>query len=149
MKPITMYQADDGSIHHTEASADIRDALIRDVAAAMLPLGAPPKGNSAFNNGQCYVKHSMLAVAAAKEALLELSKPKLGDGWEISVKAKGIDPLDVDPGWFCRLLDSGDQLSNAWGRMCCIDDKGREWGQMYYRSHPDECNFVEVAKSAV
>lgn len=56
----------------------------------------------------------------------------------------GNKMLKINPpasfGWIGRYFDDGGHncLYEAWSRLRCIDEKGREWGQPYYALNPEK-----------
>jgi hypothetical protein len=131
------FVANDGARYQSDAACLAHEALLVDIAAAMLPLGPPvvDKGCD-FANGGGYIPHDPAAVKAARSALAALTVRE--EPW--MSKSIGTTPPDeVHPSWFGRMTDDCNAiLSTAWRRLCCIDSSGREWGQMYYALHPNE-----------
>lgn len=148
MRPVTQYEASDGSIWHTESDALFRDTLCEKVKKAMTPLGDRPElPHCGFENGDGYYQHAQSEVRRAKENLLALVK-EYGWEWEGLKNAK-CPQIDVGADWFARILDGCQQvpLTRAYGRLMCIDNQGREWGQPYFTSHPDEAKQVCLGTS--
>lgn len=132
MKRVDRYQADDGSIHLTVEAAVNRDELLKNLAAAMAPLGSRPE--DALQNG--WVHHDTNKVREAKIAFLKLARPIFKSFPEIT---KVIDeaPETVHAhSMVGRILDDyNDPHKDAWYRFRCIDKLGREHNQPYYSSH--------------
>jgi len=146
VKTRTVWEADDGSRWDDAAAARKRDDLIKEVDAAMRPLGKRHRGKGCdFENGGGYVQHKPSAVAEARANLLVPTRRVLAWWFEDQMKRFKKDPSGADPSWFCRMLDGGHApLDRAWSRLMCIDAKGREWGQPYYATHPDAATQVEI-----
>jgi hypothetical protein len=136
MKPITMYEAVDGSRHDTEEKARRRDILVDDVNVALAGLVPKPDDPTcSFANGHGYVQQSPASVRECKRQLMAIAKHTIG-GYEHVWDA---DPDDVHPmGVAGRIIDdSGHRpLYVAWSRLMCIDADAREWGQPYYALNP-------------
>lgn len=146
---VQMWRANDGAMFNTEAEAIERDAIIAQVKSAMLPLGKSHGACRFTGNG--FIQHSRLAVTAAKVALLEITRPLLAKWFaEREAKNPNIDWLEVHGGWFGRLLDgSCDPVERAWGRMCRIDGKCREWDQQFFAANPDDGEQICLAQGPV
>lgn len=148
MKPITRYEADDGSVWKTEDEAIFRDTLSKKVKDAMAPLGSRPDlPHCEFSNGGGYFHHHPSEVSEVKRSLLALVR-EYGWEWE-GLKNATCPPEDVSPDWFARILDGERQgpLNRAYCRLMCLDADGREWGQPYYAMHPDEGTQLCLGKS--
>ena len=136
-KAITRFEAIDGSVWPTLEKAEAHEALIRDVAEAMKPMGERPKGVD-FTNGSGYVQHTVQAVASARRSLIALTRPRIQHWFDQQKRDHNTDFDMVHPSWFGRMLDgSATPLEDAWRRLCCVDPLNREWGQPYYATHPD------------
>lgn len=148
--PITKYVADDGSEWTAVEKAQERDTLLADVARAMKPLGERPD-NCGFSSGGGFIQHQTAVVRQVRLALHEVAKGPLG--WWFKRQREDHGKTDEQiamchPSWPGRMLDGGcAPLENAYGRLCCIDDLGREWGQPYYATHPDEAKQVCVGST--
>lgn len=147
MKPVTIYVADDGSRWDTEDGAIAHERLIAAVDAAMGPLGPPPADEDcSFSNGRGYLQHDPEAVVRARSALIKLVAEAHP---EVARYIGGVDPRTTDFGGSVvgRILDdSGSWLYPAWCRLARIDEYGREWGQCYFRYHPDLAVCFEIAR---
>lgn len=143
MKAVTMFRADDGSIHQDESKAAERDAIIKEVATAMRPLGGRPESGPVYDahrRGDGFIQHDPQIVRVVKRALIHAGRGPLGWWYDGQKKDHGKtldDLMDAHPSWFGRMLDGVcPPLERAWGRMWTIDDLGREWDQPYRVEHP-------------
>jgi hypothetical protein len=139
-KQIIKWKANDGSEWRCQADAEKRDALLKQVAAILEPLGERVSGTR-------YRQHDKATVVAVRLALHEAAKPYLG-WWFDQQKAAGKTDYElavgIHPSWQGRMLDCGcAPLEHAYSRICCIDSQFREWEQPYYATHTPE-NAVEV-----
>lgn len=147
MKPITMFEADDGSRWPTEAEARDRDALISAVADVMAPLG-PDLGDIEFHNGLGWVQHDPDDARSVRDAVLSLARRTL-------IRVFGKDEAFGSPistagiGWITRLCgDNGlKPLSIALYRLDCIDAQCREWGQPFYANNPGSGRGSEIVRN--
>ncbi|HSE45000.1 MAG TPA: hypothetical protein VLA89_06695 [Gemmatimonadales bacterium] len=140
MKTKTYYLADDGAECTSKSSARARNRLLKEIDAAMSPLGPPVKDRACrFANGGGYRQHAIADVMKAKRAFIKIAKREVPDKiW--NHPAEKIHPLS----WAGRLLDDcSPTLYQAWCRFGCIDNKGREWGQAYYALNPDKGQQTE------
>lgn len=112
MKPITVFQADDGSRWDREKDALERDAMHREAEAAESPLGERPNLGS-----DEYVQHASKAIDAAHKSYIDLAVKYFGT----------TNPRVVD--------DSGNPVYSLMYRLRCIDALAREWQQVYYANH--------------
>jgi len=142
---VTMYRADDGCIFKTESEAVRRDRIIQEVKKAMEPIGElPPDPGCEFANGSGYYKHSLRDLEKVKRNLLHVFESNgFADHWT-GLQNATCEKWQVDPWAFGRRLDgSCPPLEEAYGRLCCIDDYGREFGQPYFTKHPDRASLFE------
>ena len=146
MEVVTKYRANDGSEWASADEAIAREQQILMVNEAMRPLGERPDDEGCrFSNGEGFRRHSLARVRQAKAALIALTRPHVSAWMDGQEKGYGRDMMDVHPSWFLRMLDGASRpLERAWGRLSCIDDEGREWGQPYFASNPQEATQVEV-----
>jgi hypothetical protein len=136
VKSIMVYIANDGSRWETIKQALDRDRLIKAVESVLTPLGCTP-----LLEDEAVYSHDPGVVQQVRAALGELSRPRLEYWLKGQREHHGHEPdlSTVDPLWICRLLDDpGSPLSNAWGRLACIDQAGREYAQPFYARQADE-----------
>ncbi len=125
MRPITMYEANDGAIFHTSEAALLRDAVVSRYAETTRPLG--PERKLETND---YVQHDPATVAKARASFLRAALSDRTNGREDCIRraeaGETLAQTMID-----RILD-GDPESRVWSRFCCIDAEGREWQQPYF-----------------
>lgn len=128
MKPIIMYQADDGSEWATEHAALERDALYRAVTDAMAPLGPQPS----LRGDDDYHQHDPRVVLGVMRAVMFIGAPNDAQRWLDSADGDmaRIHPMSVVGRVLCDSSDS--PVSTAWARICRIDHLGREWRQAFF-----------------
>ena len=127
MKTVTRYQAADGSIHPTEKEALKRDRIVGKVRRIMKPLGVIPKEKGCgFANGDGYIQHNIVDVRLAKIKLIAYGQEIFGNEGPVSFNYMGRVFSDYNI----------DVFYNAWVRLACHDEMGREWGQQYYAVNP-------------
>ena len=118
MKPVTMYQANDGMRFNTEHEALARDALIAECDAEMAKLGIrKPPEDIGFTNGSGYIQQP-IGSRGALEAFL---------------RAKGTN------------RDSDGPIGRLLYRLHCMDERDREWAQPFFALNPPT-NAMEVAR---
>ena len=147
MKTITKYVADDGSEWGDEFAAKNRESLVLAVRDAMTFLKPTPNDL----NWEGYVQQTPTLVLQCKCNLFAIANQ---DGilkcWIDRQKndhGKTEEDLIVDchPSWFGRILDGSCRpLETAYGRLCCIDEKCREWNQPYFALNPSKGRDVCV-----
>jgi hypothetical protein len=150
MKPITQYQADDGSIWDTPEHATAQDHACRVVAEILLPLGPRHKSaDCSFENGHGYIRHDPATVAGVRSALLAITRKALAWWFADHLKRHGFEPIDAHCSWFCRMLEGHHDgpIVDAWHRLGCIDKKGREWGQVGYADDPEKGEAFEIDRT--
>jgi hypothetical protein len=136
MKPITRYQADDGSIWETPEEATARDRLLAAIPEATAPLGPAPD-DERMGDGAGYRRHAPSDVLEVRRRLIALAREEFPDF--AASNPEWFDP-DEHPAWsfLGRVLGDGvSPLFAAWRRLMCTDDAGREWIQPYYVSRPN------------
>jgi hypothetical protein len=138
MEAVTKYKANDGSLWDSESAATERDELIKEVNAAMAPLG---ERNEAMSDGKGWVQHQLETVLRAKDAIIGI------------VRARKVIPEDVLQGRAGRAIhpfsivgryldDRGGPLNSAWSRFMSIDEMGREHQQPYFaKNGPDREHY--------
>ena len=146
MKPITVYEANDGSRWDDPNKASERDSLIHEIYLIMAPLPEVKDDASRFANGNGYVQRDAVIVERVRADLLVPTKRILKWWWDGQMKDHGKEPVDAHPSWYLRILDgTAAPLERAWSRLCCIDKSYREWGQPFYAAHPEKGEQVEWA----
>lgn len=147
---ITKWKAADGSEWTSQDKADERELLILAVKEAMKPLGDKPNlPGCEFENGGGFVQHDPANVVRARLDLYEIAKGPLGwwirDQKEIHGKTDYALAVEIHVSWHLRMLDGGcDPLERAYGRIACIDDKHREWGQPFFGMNPEKGKQVQL-----
>lgn len=129
MKRVVRYQSNDGAEFSTKEECEKHEDIIRSVNRIMKPLGKLPKDrNCDFADGGGYIPHNPQVVTDLKIALVSYGCKLLKIKDEITFGAAG------------RYFDESciPSLYWAWSRLANIDNKGREWGQMYYALNPKE-----------
>lgn len=128
---ITFWVASDGSRHKTEEACLAREQLLRDIEAAMQPMGTRTNLDS-----HMFIQHTKETLFQVRRNLLKLIRP-LCD-WE---SLKNCPDDDVHPsGGVGRFLDDvGGPLSYAWWRLRCSNfDSGREYEQPFFALNEHE-----------
>jgi hypothetical protein len=152
MKTKTIYIADDGSRWDTEEKAAERDRLCIDVVRVIAPLGPKPNDrHCSFSNGHGFLQHNPDTVKSVRAMLAELSRKSLVHWFKAQREAHGKEPdmMTVHPSWICRMMEESGPRNDAWVRIWCIDDLGREWGQPFYRDNSDLAEVFEIKREAV
>jgi hypothetical protein len=147
MEKVIRYKANDGSEWDSAGPCEARDEMIREVDAAMKLLKPTPNDC----NWKGYVQQSEAAVTQCKELLYAIANREGVLKWWIDGQKREHGKTDSDfiyrvhASWFGRMLDGGHEpLGSAYGRLCSIDDKFREWNQPYYASHPEQGEMICV-----
>ncbi len=125
MRRIDVFEAKDGSRWDVEADGFTREKLIDDVDRIMAQLVPQPPS---FSQG--YIQQDPVAVLVVKGALLKLADKDglLSNTWNIADAAKV-----TANGIVGRVISECDgPIRRAWDRMCCTDNRGREWEQPYF-----------------
>jgi hypothetical protein len=135
MKPITKYQANDGSVWATAEAAVAREQEADRIDAIMRALKPRPDSCSFSNGDLGYVQHDPLAFARVWHALIKVARER-GESvveWINRNSAQLAVAGNVDASWFCRFIDDNGPLCNAFSRLQSIDKDAREWGQPFLR----------------
>lgn len=144
MKKIEKYQSDSGREFGDAASAMVADAIfaLQNEVSKLLPQAVDD--SCTFANGGGYVQHSQSDIDAFKRAMRRLIAMEFGES------SQTLKLWDQDPtGFVGRYLDdSNSDTYRLYLRLACIDDQLREWGQGYYRLHPNEGTQTEWKKTA-
>lgn len=144
MKTALTYIANDGTHFDNEKDAKERDDIVRQVDAAMHPLG-----KIATLSSDEFIQHDRYDCMAVKRDVFNLAKKLYGTGFAcFSHDADDVHPLSV----VGRILDDcGGPLSKAWSRLARINwENYREYQQVYYAMHPNEAttrvDILEVVR---
>lgn len=139
MRPVTMYEADDGTLYRTEAAAVAQDTIIAMVAVIMRPLGP----FRALEGGE-HVQHDPRKVQWVRTELLWYA----GRAHPANARQEFdavIQRLRTEPEYTAAnsmvdrwIGDRGGPVYTAWFRLCCIAADGKEYRQPYYTTHQDE-----------
>jgi len=132
MEKIIRYKSLDNTIFDDEQKCINYDNLIKKVRLIMIPLGDLPKDESCkFANGQGYLQHNIKDVSKAKKELTDL--------------ANNYFKTNYGFGFIGRVMNDSNNsvLYFNWGRLNCIDEKGREWGQQYYAINPEKGKQIQ------
>lgn len=143
MKKITKYEAVDGTEFDTENECATYEKLMEKVNSIMAELPNKPNDDGChFSNGGGYIQHDKTVLQNVKTKLLIEIKKHIDHKWvDETMKDETVHPSYVD-----RLLDDYhiQPLRNAWGRILCIDNKAREWGQPYFAYNPTKGTQVKL-----
>lgn len=138
MKPITVYEADDGTRFNDPDTARARDLLCAEVRGVMSALG-PSRD---LGQGEHY-QHPIVVVVACRLAILRMAE-RLLPTLDMASLTRRIeaDPTVTGVGTMgSRFIDELDgPVPRAWRRLCCIAPDGKEYNQQYYATHQDEAD---------
>jgi len=104
------------------------------------PLGDRPDSCSFSNGSMGYIQHDRREALRVRNELLEFFKRYTDHKWIQETIDKG---WDADPSWVSRIISeylASSIFTLTWHRFSCIDSKGREYGQPYYKNNPDEAS---------
>ena len=93
----------------------------------------PIDRTTSFLNGMGFFKQTPSVVELVKKQLLDLIKK------QFCVEGIMFENIGyyIDNSVFYR----------SWTRLMCIDEKGKEWGQIYFVTHPSERTNRELIVS--
>lgn len=146
MKVITKYQAIDGKEFVWESECLDYENLISSVEKIMSELPPLPKNDGCnFENGGGYIQHDKQAAIRVRRALLELAAKYSSLRWI----QDSIENENADPSWAARAIaETGIRpLENAWHRFLCMTTDFREFGQPYFRTHPEKAQQFNIYDS--
>lgn len=131
MQAVTRYKAKDGAVFDDAAACEAHEALIAAIAAAFegAPL-QPEDDGCAFANGHGYLQWTRETYDRVLAALVAL------------VPADLLKYAPMSYGFMRALDDSGHKLYGPFCRMLNIDGRPREYGQLFYKLHPNEAENV-------
>jgi hypothetical protein len=125
MEEVIKYKALDGSVFNTKKECLDYEVIIAKVNSIMCGFVKRPE-SSDFTNGKGYIQHDISTVNKAKKDITDYGNKLFNSSCGFGFIGRYFD----DSGKKC--------LYTAWGRLNCMDDKGREWGQGYYAVNPDK-----------
>jgi hypothetical protein len=133
MKAITQYEANDGSIHATEAEAIARDILVARCGVIEWRLNKRLPGYSRAEK----FSHPIEDYRAFKVDCVALARKYLPyESFWKTCDAQGIKPEDINPGaGIGRVISDSDHLAplnRLWFRLMCFDNDGNEYEQPYF-----------------
>lgn len=111
MREVIFYEARDGRSFKTSTARLKHERELDEVSAILDPIGPPPRNH----NGDTYIQRGT------------------------EVRQMLINKLKATPYKHPRHADdSRSPYQEAWYRVMCMDETGREWGQPYFANHPNE-----------
>lgn len=131
MKSITMYQSVDGKTFKSKDDCvkhEVEYYMAQNIFSDLNPIPT----QTDFVNGYGYVQQDLNTVGKVKANFHQLCNKSIGK--------------DVPFGFIGRYLPDTSSLGSYFTRFLCIDSKGREWGQPYYATHPDQAYLQEAVK---
>lgn len=132
-----MYESTDGKKYDNEAQCRLRDKLV-EVRNGIIAKLAPLPSGVDFANGEGFIQYDIDYINNIKlELLRAIERDTESDGTKKLVREQRLNLYQF--GLLGRYLDDGDSIfyslySRLFGN---IDEQGREWGQGYYRLHPE------------
>ena len=139
MHKVIKWKANDGSEWNSQTEAVTRESMIAMVNKAMGVLKTKPVDC----NFEGYIQQDKESMMKCKRLLYDIANTEgilkywLDKQKKDHYKTDQILIENCHPSWFGRMLGGGHQpLSNAYGRLCCIDDEFKEWNQPYFAMNP-------------
>jgi hypothetical protein len=132
MKTREVFETQDGRRFDRREDAAKHEEMLSLVSNCNKQLPYVQGNDLDFLNGGGCIQHTGDDIHAFKEYLRRLLFMEGGD--------KYVEMFDKQPdGIIGRYLDdSGSLLYRLWGRLANIDSQGREWGQYFYKLHPEK-----------
>ena len=144
MREMTIYVADDGSRWDTPGLCEARERENAETAPLLAMLGEERRLDE-----REYVQHDPATVRAVAIACCTLAGARYGRGdiGELIAKVEAGETWG-DRSILARIAcDSGGDINRLFGRLACIDRRGREWQQPYYAHNtPNEPVCVRGGK---
>ena len=131
MREAIVYVAADGSEFKSAKACEKYEALLKEVKVLMKPLPKLPKDNSCeFANGKGWIQHTEDTYRKVWTAFYKLA----------CREHDGIEEYAINSYGFARTLDDGGSPLYAYYMRYVNTNPEtlREYGQMYYRLHPEE-----------
>jgi hypothetical protein len=128
MKKIIRYQAEDGKIFETEIACLEYEKILEKIKTIMEPLGDYDVFPSAFGNGDIFLQHDINVVKRINSLLLQAVKD-FHKWTDVEYRIGSFIGRYID--------DSNSPFKTAYFRLNNIDEKGREWGQLYFKINPN------------
>lgn len=144
MESIVQYKAKDGKIFETEEKCLEYEALCKVIEEIMSTLPSTPDGdNCTFTNGDGYIQHDGQAFLRARERLLLLAMRYSNHK---SLQQAIDNGIGIGPSFAGRIIDDGCPrvLNKAWHRIMNTGQDFREYGQCYFRLHPQEAKQIQL-----
>lgn len=136
MKPITVYEADDGSRHNTMKAAREKDRLVAEVKQAMSWLA-----DKVSLKDDEYIQHGRDECLNARRGLVLIARRLYQSSDVFKNDPDVIHPMSKAG----RIIsDTEGPLNSAWHRLMCINwSTYREYNQPYFALHPDKSTSEE------
>ena len=144
MQEVTKFKSIDGRLFDTPLECTSHESMLEQIKNAMSLLKPKPENdNCKFANGDGYIQQNVSDVLKAMVEVVTVADPGINKSQMQSFLS---DPFACRNGIIGRYLsDCGNNAAwEAWSRFMCIDDLGREWGQPYYASHPEDAKQYEI-----
>ena len=141
MKEIIKYQAIDGKVFDLKEECERYDVIAKEVEEFLKTILDSEQFDEgcSFSNGSGYVQHPENTYNRIEKKLIELSN-KYFPFWS---KEKPFTQFNYVLG---RIIDDTNTkcLNTLSYKLMTIDTKGREWGQPYFKLHPDEAKNIRL-----
>ena len=140
MREITQYESKDNKVFRTkEDCLKYEEVYDRAKNLERLLPQKPIDSSCNFGNGVGYLQHDLDSVTIVFHSILVEALKYTDHNWIQASIDKGYP--NVDPS--CAMIIVGeyndlDPLYKLLYRISCIDEFLREWGQPYFKAHPNE-----------
>ncbi len=145
METVTKYVARDGKEFLSKSDCIIHEDNLDEIDVIMSKL---PTHNTSceFQNGNGFVQHDLDVMLSVRNEFLYFVIERYGDEKWFRETIDG--GLDIDPSWAGRIMSemTPSYVYSKWNRFSCIDKLGREFGQIYFVTHPDEAELFCINK---
>lgn len=140
MKTVTKYKADDGVEFESEDQCLTHEANCDAAKSIMKNLHKKPSGCD-FSNGSGYIKHDAGKVQEVRALFLDFCK-RFTDHKCIQGVIDGTTHISHAHRLLGEILPQS--IYKHWSRFTCIGSDGREFGQPYYVTNPDEATQKQL-----
>ena len=137
MQRIQKWAADDGTEFDEADKALLHDVLCLEVASALALLPPPPS----TSGEEVWIQHDAPTFLTFQRCIVELFRkavPYLANDKHTMWALRANVPAGMT--LIGRYIDDAAPrpINRAWHRVCCTDQKFREWGQPYYAIKADK-----------
>ncbi len=144
MKVISKYISNDNIEFSNEVDCrehELNYIIASNIVNKLEPI--PENDGCSFGNGHGYIQQDNNNVIKYRNEFLEFIKRYTTFKWV----QETIDNPNSHLSWVTRAIGDSNcphTIYRMWSRFTCIDNEGREWGQPFYATNPNQAEQIKL-----